>query len=82
MSSRYEEMTDSELWQAQHNLLNGIWKWPAGAFGKWPTQEGLRAEMKKREGWITCCEVCWEWFPMKDEDTHDCHGPGAARWNW
>ena len=69
-----QEMSNGQLWTVGFNLRYGIWKLPGGAGHKWPTRDELHAEQKSRGGWVTACEVCWEWFPMQLEDAHVCPG--------
>jgi hypothetical protein len=65
-----EELTDAQLWEAHA----GGWKWWGGAYGKFPTADEMHAEMKRRDGWVTMCSTCGEWFSIKTEDEHECAG--------
>jgi hypothetical protein len=69
-----EAMTNEELSTAAHNVHNNLWKHPGGSGHMWPTKAELHEEMKKRDGWVTMCDVCLQWFAMKNEDEHVCPG--------
>jgi hypothetical protein len=53
-------------------MLNGTWKNWSGRTNPWPTHTELHAEMKRRPNSMTACPVCWQWFPVTDEDSHVC----------